>query len=65
MITELNLKKEQSQEIADCFFNSSLEMAIASLENGLRLAESTKNVKLQELIEKDLATFREMLRDGK
>lgn len=60
---EQNLKKEQAQEIADCFFNSSLEMAIASLKNGLNLAEKTKNFSLQELIKKDLATFREMIRE--
>jgi hypothetical protein len=60
---EQNLKKEQAQEIADCFYNSSLEMAIASLENGLRLAKNTKNIFLEKIIEKDLITFREMIRE--
>lgn len=63
MIAEQNLKKEQAQEIADCFYNSSLEMAIASLNSGLSLAIKMNNKRLQSLIEKDIATYSEMMRE--
>lgn len=60
---EENLKISEAQELADCFFNSSLVLAIASLKNGLRIAENTRNIRLIKIIEKDLNTFRKMLRE--
>ena len=55
-----NLSKENAQEIADVFFKSSIEMAIASLKTGLELASISKNVKLMKIIKQDIETFVEM-----
>lgn len=55
-----NLSKENAQEIADVFFKSSIEMAIASLKTGLELASKSKNIKLMKIIKQDIETYTEM-----
>lgn len=55
-----NLSKENAQKIADVFFKSSIEMAIASLKTGLELASKSKNIKLMKIIKQDIETFVEM-----
>jgi len=53
----MNLSKEQAQEIADVYFKSSIEMAIASLRSGLEFAKRTNHLKLVDLLEKDIETY--------
>ncbi len=55
-----NLSEKEAQEMADVFFKSSIEMAINTLQSGLYLAKKQNNLKLAELIEKDIATYMDM-----
>lgn len=55
-----NLSAEQAQEVADVYFKSSIEMAIASLQSGLAHAKKTNNLNLVALLEKDIATYMDM-----
>ena len=52
-----NLTEKEAQEIADVYFKSSIEMAIASLQSGLAHAKRINNLKLAALLEKYIETF--------
>lgn len=55
-----NLSEKEAQEIADVYFKSSIEMAIASLQSGLTHAKRINNLRLVLLLEKDIATYMDM-----
>lgn len=55
-----NLTEKEAQEIADVYFKSSIEMAIASLQSGLTHAKRINNLRLVLLLEKDIATYMDM-----
>lgn len=58
--TAINLSESACQEIADVYFKSSIEMAIASLQSGLSHAKRTNNLKLIGLLERDIETYCDM-----
>ena len=55
-----NLTEAQAIEVAEIYFKSSIEIAIASLQSGLAYAKRTNHLKLIDLIEKDIATYCDM-----
>ena len=59
--TKQNLNQDEAQKVADCFFKSSYEMALASLRNGLNLAKQQNNIKLIKLIEADINLYVNMI----